>query len=76
MKIIADFHIHSKYSRATSKEMEVRTLSRYAGMKGIDLLGTGDFTHPQYFAELQNALEPLGNGLFTLRGQAGTQYLP
>lgn len=70
MRIIADFHIHSKYSRATSKEMEVRTLSRYAGMKGINLLGTGDFTHPQYFAELRSALEPLGDGLFTLRGQA------
>ena len=75
MKIIADFHIHSKYSRATSKEMEVKTLSRYAGMKGIHLLGTGDFTHPQYFAELQGALEPLGNGLFTLRGQTDTQSL-
>jgi len=75
MKIIADFHIHSKYSRATSKEMEVKTLARYAEMKGINLLGTGDFTHPQYFAELKAALEPLGNGLFSLRGQAGTQCL-
>ena len=67
MRIIADFHIHSKYSRATSREMEVETLARYAERKGIDLLGTGDFTHPQYFAELQGALEPLGNGLFKLR---------
>ena len=67
MRIIADFHIHSKYSRATSKEMEVQTLAHYAEMKGINLLGTGDFTHPQYFAELQGALEPLGNGLFKLR---------
>ena len=67
MRIVADFHIHSKYSRATSREMEVQTLGRYAAMKGINLLGTGDFTHPQYFAELQGALEPLGNGLFKLR---------
>jgi len=74
MKIIADFHVHSKYSRATSKEMEVRTLSRYAGMKGIHLLGTGDFTHPQYFAELQGALEPLGNGLFRLRDKTSTVH--
>ena len=67
MKIIADFHIHSKYSRATSRDMDVATLARYAEMKGIHLLGTGDFTHPQYFAELKGALDPLGNGLFKLR---------
>ncbi|MBI3306839.1 MAG: DNA helicase UvrD [Candidatus Omnitrophica bacterium] len=67
MRITADFHIHSKYSRATSREMEVETLARYAAIKGIDLLATGDFTHPQYFSELKAALEPLGNGLFKLR---------
>ncbi len=67
MKIIADFHIHSKYSRATSREMEVETLALWAEKKGINLLGTGEFTHPQYFAELQGALEPLGNGLFKLK---------
>lgn len=47
--------------------MEVETLALWAEKKGIDLLGTGDFTHPQYFAELQGKLEPLGNGLFKLR---------
>lgn len=67
MKIVADFHIHSKYSRATSREMEVETLALWAEKKGIDLLGTGDFTHPQYFVELQGALEPLGNGFFKLK---------
>lgn len=67
MKIVGDFHIHSKYSRATSKDMEVATLAHWAEKKGINLLGTGDFTHPQYFAELQGALEPLGNGLFKLK---------
>ena len=69
MKIIADFHIHSRYSRATSKEMEAGILGRYAEMKGIDLLGTGDFTHPQYFKELQNALELSGNGFYQLKGK-------
>lgn len=69
MKIVADFHIHSKYSRATSREMEVQTLALWAEKKGIDLLGTGDFTHPQYFAELQGSLEPLGNGLFKLKSR-------
>ena len=67
MKITADFHIHSKYSRATSREMEVNTLALWAEKKGIDLLGTGDFTHPQYFAELQGALEPAEKGLYKLR---------
>jgi uncharacterized protein (TIGR00375 family) len=71
-KFIADFHIHSKYSRATSKEMDVEHLSRYAHIKGIALMGTGDFTHPSYLAELQQQLEPLGNGLFT---HQGTHYI-
>ncbi len=64
-RFIADFHIHSKYSRATSGEMDVEHLSRYAKVKGITLMGTGDFTHPSYLAELKQQLEPLGNGLFT-----------
>lgn len=66
-RMIADLHIHSKYSRATSKQMEVSDLNRWARMKGIDLLGTGDFTHPAYFAELRAKLEPTGRGLFRLR---------
>ncbi|MGB9627372.1 MAG: DNA helicase UvrD, partial [Thermodesulfobacteriota bacterium] len=67
MRFIADFHIHSKYSRATSKEMEVETLACWAKKKGITLLGTGDFTHPTYFVELRSKLEPSGNGLFRLK---------
>jgi uncharacterized protein (TIGR00375 family) len=67
MKFIADFHVHSKYSRATSKEMDVENMARWATIKGVRLLGTGDFTHPFYFAELKQKLEPLGNGLFTLK---------
>ena len=76
MRFIADFHIHSKFSRATSREMEVETLAHWAKKKGIALLGTGDFTHPTYFAELRSKLEPLGNGLFKLRkGDQGVQYI-
>ena len=76
MRFIADFHIHSKFSRATSREMEVETLARWAKKKGIALLGTGDFTHPTYFAELRAKLEPLGNGLLRLRkGDPGVQYI-
>src|SRR3990167_1528706 len=64
MKLIADFHIHSKYSRATSKEINISNLSQWAKWKGINLLGTGDFTHPLWFQELKNNLQPLGNGLY------------
>ena len=67
MKFIADFHVHSKYSRATSKEMDVENMARWANLKGVGLLGTGDFTHPFYFAELKQKLQPTGFGLFTLK---------
>ena len=67
MRIVADLHVHSKYSRATSREMGVESLARWAGWKGINLLGTGDFTHPTDFAELRAALEPDGAGLLRLR---------
>jgi len=67
MKFIADLHLHSRYSRATSQDMEVKTLALWAKRKGIKLLGTGDFTHPLYFLDLQSKLKPLGNGLFVLK---------
>lgn len=71
---IADLHIHSKYSRATSKDMEVTTLYKWAKWKGIKILGTGDFTHPHYLAELKKDLEPLGNGLFKLKNKGDEVY--
>jgi len=58
MKAVADLHIHSKYSRATSPGMELETLSKWAKIKGIDIVGTGDFTHPEWYRELeQKAIE-------------------
>jgi uncharacterized protein (TIGR00375 family) len=76
MRFIADFHLHSKYSRATSKNMEVETLGRWAKKKGITLLGTGDFTHPTYYAELRTKLVPSSNGLFHLKkGDEGVRYI-
>jgi uncharacterized protein (TIGR00375 family) len=76
MRFIADFHLHSKFSRATSKDMEVETLARWGKKKGISLLGTGDFTHPTYFAELRSKLIPLGNGLFELKkGEKGVEFI-
>ncbi len=67
MSFIADFHIHSKYSRATSKDMDLENLDKWARIKGVDLLGTGDFTHPAWLKELQGKLEPAEPGLFKLR---------
>ena len=64
MQFIADFHIHSKYSRATSKDMDVAHIAEWAKLKGIKLMGTGDFTHHLWLEELKNNLEDLGNGLF------------
>lgn len=61
---IADFHIHSKYSRATSKDMDIDHLSMWAKLKGVDLLGTGDFTHPDWLTELKNKLEKVEYGIY------------
>lgn len=65
MRVIADLHLHSKYSRATSREMDVENLARWCKIKGIALVGTGDFTHPVWFRELRAKLKPNGRGLFT-----------
>ncbi|MFH2145320.1 MAG: endonuclease Q family protein [Candidatus Omnitrophota bacterium] len=64
MEFIADLHIHSKYSRATSKSMDLDHLSDWAKIKGIKLLATGDFTHHLWLAHLKSKLEPMDNGLF------------
>jgi len=64
MRFIADFHIHSKYSRATSKDMDLDNLSKFAKFKGIDLLGTGDFTHHLWVEELKSKLTPFSNGIY------------
>lgn len=60
---IADFHIHSRFSRATSGDMNIEALSISSKRKGIDLLGTGDFTHPGWLREIKEKLTPLDNGL-------------
>jgi uncharacterized protein (TIGR00375 family) len=64
MQFIADFHIHSKYSRATSKDMDIQHIAEWAKLKGITLMGTGDFTHHLWLEELKANLEDLGTGLF------------
>jgi uncharacterized protein (TIGR00375 family) len=66
-RIVADLHIHSKFSRATSADMEAVSLNPWAKMKGVDLLGTGDFTHPGYLSYLKKHLVSNGRGLFRLK---------
>jgi len=68
MKFTADFHIHSKYSRATSPLMDLENLDRWAKIKGITVLGTGDFTHPKWFESIKEKLSPAERGFLKLRG--------
>ncbi len=64
MKFIADFHVHSKYSRATSKNSDLENLYISAQLKGINVIGTGDITHPGWFSEIEKKLSPAEGGLF------------
>jgi uncharacterized protein (TIGR00375 family) len=59
MRVIADLHIHGRYSRATSAKMDIEEISRFARIKGLNLVGTGDFTHPRWLKELYESLTPL-----------------
>ena len=53
MKFIADLHIHSKYSRATAKNLDLENLYLWAQHKGVHIVGTGDFVHPKWFKEIE-----------------------
>lgn len=82
MKVFADLHSHSKYAMATSKDTDLEHISRGAKAKGLTLMGTGDFTHPDWLAELRGKLEPAaGAGLHSyggitwmLTGEVSTVY--
>ena len=76
MPYIADLHVHSHYSRATSKDLTLESLYQWAQIKGIDVVGTGDFTHPQWFQTLQTKLVPDGSGFFRLKHPPQTPALP
>ena len=67
MRFYADLHIHSKYSRATSRDCDLEHLALWARRKGIAVVGTGDFTHPAWFDEIRDKLVPAEPGLFRLR---------
>ena len=76
MRFIADLHIHSKYSRATSKDMSPEAIWKWAQIKGIGVVGTGDFTHPGWLKELSEKIEPSRNGLFKLKKEYESNGVP
>lgn len=70
MKIVADLHIHSHFSRATSKDLDFEHLTQWAQYKGVQLLATGDIAHPGWLQEMKSKLEPAEEGLFRLKPEA------
>lgn len=70
MKVVADLHFHSKYSRAVSPQMVLPEIAKWAKLKGIDLVTTADFTHPLWFRELRAGLVEAGEGVYRL-GKVG-----
>jgi len=66
-KFVADLHVHSPFSRATSKKLDPNFLAAWAAIKGVNVLATGDFTHPKWLEQLEQALEPVKDGLFQLK---------
>lgn len=69
-RYLLDLHVHSRYARATSKDSDLEHLAEWAGYKGLDVIGTGDFTHPAWFAELERKLEETEPGLYQLRDRS------
>lgn len=69
VRCVADLHIHSKYSMATSESLDLQSLAKWAKIKGIDILGTGDFTHPKWIAEIKKQCISADSGLLEFDGQ-------
>jgi uncharacterized protein (TIGR00375 family) len=72
--VIADLHIHSRFSRATSSRLNPASLDRWARIKGLDLLGTGDCTHPAWLAELREQLEEAEGGFYRLKEESRAAF--
>ena len=68
MTYSADLHLHSPYARATSRELTFENMAQWARIKGIDLLASADFTHPEWFAETKRKLRATGDGLYECEG--------
>lgn len=73
-KVIADLHIHSRFSRACSKQITIKNLANWAEIKGIDILSTSDFTHPKWLEEIKETLEDNGGGLFCLKDKSSKTH--
>ncbi len=73
MKFYTDLHLHSHFSRATSKDLDLEHLCLWAQLKGIHVVGTADFLHPQWLKELKEKLEPAEEGLFKLKPSVALQ---
>ena len=67
MRFIADFHVHSHFSRSTAKNLDIENLYIAAQLKGITVVATGDFTHPVWFEEIKQKLSPAEPGLYKLK---------
>ena len=76
MRFLADLHIHSKYSIATSIDLSPEIIWKWAQLKGITVIGTGDFTHPLWLGELRKKLEPAENGLYRLKKRFQLHDIP
>jgi uncharacterized protein (TIGR00375 family) len=72
MRVIADLHIHGKYSHATSEQMSITETAKYAKIKGLNLVGTGDFTHPMWLKEIRETLIPDGDSGLLKQFKAGS----
>lgn len=75
MRIIADLHIHSKYSRAVSPKMDIDHISMWAKIKGIDVIGTGDFTHFKWIKEIKEKLKEDGSGLLISKDKYKQKFM-
>ena len=67
MDLVADLHIHSHYSRATSKDLTLPHLAGWAQRKGVSIVATGDISHPGWLAEMRAEMEPAEDGLYRLK---------
>ena len=76
MQVVLDLHIHSKYSRACSRDLTLEQIDKFCQIKGVKVIATADFTHPEWFKELKTKLVEKEEGLYQLKGsQTGTRFL-
>jgi len=75
MRRIVDFHIHSKYSRATSKNLDLHEIAKWSKIKGLDIVSCADFTHPRWFEHIKKTLQEDGSGLLSHSEYPGVQFM-